>query len=179
MPLRIRHKSYYFCVCVCVLVTQSCLTLCDPVDCSPPSSSVHGTLQTIILEGVACPPPAHLPDPGIKPGSPALQADSFPSEPPGKPSLNVLACKTPLLPYGTPSQSCGFLLQTLTGWGPRNTGREACPGHAPWSPRPRPLGLLTPPPAPDQLLGWAWASRVLHQLHVTSPLLPAPGPYLV
>ena len=43
-----------------------------------------------------CPPPGPLPDPGIKPGSPALQADSFPSEPPGKPSLNVLACKTPL-----------------------------------------------------------------------------------
>ena len=35
---------------VCV---QSCLTLCDPVDCSPPGSSVHGILQARILEWVA------------------------------------------------------------------------------------------------------------------------------
>ena len=33
--------------------TQSCLTLCDPVDCSPPDSSVHGILQARILEWVA------------------------------------------------------------------------------------------------------------------------------
>ena len=31
-------------VCVCVLVTQSCLTLCNPTDCSPPGSSIHGIL---------------------------------------------------------------------------------------------------------------------------------------
>ena len=30
------------CVCVCVLVAHSCLTLCDPIDCRPPGSSVHG-----------------------------------------------------------------------------------------------------------------------------------------
>ena len=36
-----------------MLVTQSCLTLCDPVDCSPPDSSVHGILQARILEWVA------------------------------------------------------------------------------------------------------------------------------
>ena len=34
-------------------VTQSCPTLCDPVDCSPPGSSVHGILQARILEWVA------------------------------------------------------------------------------------------------------------------------------
>ena len=34
---------------------QSCLTLCDPVDCSPPASSVHGILQARILEWVAVP----------------------------------------------------------------------------------------------------------------------------
>ena len=36
-----------------VLVTQSCLTLCNPMDCSPPGSSVHGILQAGILEWVA------------------------------------------------------------------------------------------------------------------------------
>ena len=40
-------------VCVCVLVTLLCLTLCDPMDCSPPGSSVHGILQARILEWVA------------------------------------------------------------------------------------------------------------------------------
>ena len=67
------------------LVTQLCLTLCDPRDCSLPGSSVHGNLQARTLEWVACPPPGDLPDPGIEPGSPALQMGSLPSEPPGKP----------------------------------------------------------------------------------------------
>ena len=41
------------CVCVCVLIAQSCLTLYDPMDCSLPGSSVHGILQSRILEWVA------------------------------------------------------------------------------------------------------------------------------
>ena len=45
--------SFYFFLCVCVLVTQSCRTLCEPMDCSPPGSSVHGILQASILEWVA------------------------------------------------------------------------------------------------------------------------------
>ena len=39
--------------CVCVLVTQSCPTLCDPMNCSSPGSSVHGILQARVLEWVA------------------------------------------------------------------------------------------------------------------------------
>ena len=42
------------CAVLC-LVTQSCLTLCHPVDCSLPASSVHGNLQARILEWVAVP----------------------------------------------------------------------------------------------------------------------------
>ena len=61
-------------------VAQSCPTLCDPVDCSPPDSSVHGSLQARILEWIAISFSGDLSDPGIKPGSPALQADSLPSE---------------------------------------------------------------------------------------------------
>ena len=44
------------CVCVCVcacLVVQLCLTLCNPMDCNPPSSSVPGLFQARILEWVA------------------------------------------------------------------------------------------------------------------------------
>ena len=40
---------------MCVLVALSCLTLCDPLDCSPPGSSIHGILQARILECVAFP----------------------------------------------------------------------------------------------------------------------------
>ena len=68
-----------------VLVTQPCPSLCNPVDCSPPGSSVPGTLQARILEWVAIPFSGDLPDPGIELRSPALQADSSPYEPLGKP----------------------------------------------------------------------------------------------
>ena len=47
--------------------------------------TVHGILQARILEWVAIPFSRDLPGPGIKPRSPALQADSLPAEPPGKP----------------------------------------------------------------------------------------------
>ena len=40
-------------ISVCLLVAQSCPTLCDHVDCSPPGSSVHGILQARILQWVA------------------------------------------------------------------------------------------------------------------------------
>ena len=58
---------------------QSCLILCDPIDCSPPGSSVHGIFLARILEWVAISFLGDLPDPGIDPkslASPALQADS-------------------------------------------------------------------------------------------------------
>ena len=45
--------SVCVCVCVCVLAAQSCRTFCDPMDCSPPGSSVHGIPQAGILEWVA------------------------------------------------------------------------------------------------------------------------------
>ena len=48
---------------------QSCQTLCDPVDCSPPGSSVHGILQAEYCSGLPSPPPRDLPHPGMKPES--------------------------------------------------------------------------------------------------------------
>ena len=55
-----------------VLVAQSLTTICDPVDCSQPGSSVHGISQARIMEWGAIPSPGHLPDPGIKFESPAF-----------------------------------------------------------------------------------------------------------
>jgi len=54
------------------------------MDCSPPGSSVHGILPTRILEWTAIPFSRDLLNPGTEPGSPALQAGSLLSEPPGK-----------------------------------------------------------------------------------------------
>ena len=67
-----------------VLVTQSCLTLCNSIDGRLPGSSIHGILQARILEWVAIPFSRDLPDPGIEPGSPALAGRFFTTEPPGK-----------------------------------------------------------------------------------------------
>ena len=41
------------CVCVCVLVAQLYLTICNPIDCSPPATTAHGRLQARTLEWVA------------------------------------------------------------------------------------------------------------------------------
>ena len=57
-------------------VAHSFPTLCGPMDCSPPVSSVHGIFQARILEWLPFPSPADLTNPGINPGSPALQSDS-------------------------------------------------------------------------------------------------------
>ena len=65
---------------VCVLVAQLCLTLCNPMNCSPPGFSVHGILQARILEWIAIPFPEDLPDPRIEPWSAASQVDSLPFE---------------------------------------------------------------------------------------------------
>ena len=54
---------------LCAKSLQLCLTRCDPVERSPPGSSVHGTLQARILGRLPCPPPGDLSDPGIKPTS--------------------------------------------------------------------------------------------------------------
>ena len=69
----------FFNVKVKVLVAQSCPTLCDPMDCSPSSSSVHGILQARILEWVAISFSRGSSPSRIELRSPALQADSLPS----------------------------------------------------------------------------------------------------
>ena len=67
------------------LVTQSCPTLCNLMDCSPTGSFVHGTPQARILECVAIPLSGDLLIPGIESMSSGLWAGSLLSELPGKP----------------------------------------------------------------------------------------------
>ena len=59
-------------------VAQLCPTLCDPMDCSLPGSSIHGIFQARVLEWIAISSPGDLPDPGIEPRSPVLQTDALP-----------------------------------------------------------------------------------------------------
>ena len=59
---------------------QLCVTLCNPIDCSPPGSSVHGFLRQEFWSRLSCPPPQDFPDPGIEHTSlmsPALAVSFF------------------------------------------------------------------------------------------------------
>ena len=53
-------------------VAQLLLTLCDPMDCNPPGSSIHEIFQAMYWTALPCPSPWDLPDPGIEPTSLAL-----------------------------------------------------------------------------------------------------------
>ena len=68
-----------------MLVTHVCMLshvqlFATPMDCKLPGSSVHRILQQEYWSGLPFASPGDLPDPGIEPGSPALQADSLPTE---------------------------------------------------------------------------------------------------
>ena len=79
-----------------VLVAHSCPTLCNPwtVDCQVPLAM--GFSRQEYWSGLPFPSLGNLPDPGVKPGSPALQADSLSSETPRKPWTHV-SSQHPLL----------------------------------------------------------------------------------
>ena len=74
------------------LVAKLCPTLWNPMDCSPPGSSVHGISQARILSGLPLPSLGDLPDPGIEPKSPmspALTGRFFTTEPSEKPHIST------------------------------------------------------------------------------------------
>ena len=64
-------------LCLLVLVAQSCLTLCNPVACRLPGSSVHGFPRQKYQSGLSFLTPGDLPNPGIEPTSPALAGRFF------------------------------------------------------------------------------------------------------
>ena len=74
------------CFCLHAQLLQSCPTLCNTNNCSPPGSSVHGFSRQEYWSGLPCPPPGYLPPP--RDHISCLlhwQAGSFPLGPPGKP----------------------------------------------------------------------------------------------
>ena len=72
--------------CVC----ESVVSVCDPVAYQAPLSMEFSRQE--YWSGLPGPSPeGDLPDPGIKLGSPALQADSLPAEPPGKPTIDMIS----------------------------------------------------------------------------------------
>ena len=70
--------------CMKVIVTQSCLILLTPWTGARQALLSREFSRPEDWSGLPFPPPGDHPDPGIEPRSPALQADSLPSEPPGK-----------------------------------------------------------------------------------------------
>ena len=65
---------------LCAKTLQLCLTFYNPMGCSPPGSSVHEILQASMLDGLPCPFPGDLPNPGIEPVAlmyPALAGGFF------------------------------------------------------------------------------------------------------
>ena len=71
--------------CVLLVIARSCPTVCGPIDCSLPGSSVHGILQARILKLIAISFSGDFPDLGTEPVSPALSCGFFTSESPRKP----------------------------------------------------------------------------------------------
>ena len=78
-------------MCVCVL--SMCLTFCDPMNCTPPGSSVHQIVLAKILEWLTFPSPGDLPNPGIEPTYLAystLAGKLFTTVPPGVSAANTI-----------------------------------------------------------------------------------------
>ena len=89
------YIQWYVCVCEKISVMSHSL---PPHGLYLPGSSVHGfsrePMDREYWSGLPCPPLGDLPNPGIKPRSPALQTDSLPSEPPGIVSMYItMGCR--------------------------------------------------------------------------------------
>ena len=120
------------------------------MDCSPPGSSSMGFSRQEHWSGLPFPSPGDLPNPGIEPRSPALQADSLPSEPTGKPENWVLS----------PNVGFGWLWAPVNGPlpHPRSSPPPAWPGW--WACHCLPLGPASPCRCVGSPLGRLLASAI-------------------
>ena len=101
----------------------SCSVVSDSATLASEAPLSMGILQTRILERVSMPSSRAFPNPGLKPRSPALQADSLPSEPPGKPkntSVGILSLLQGIFLTQESNWSllhCRRILYQLSYWG--------------------------------------------------------------
>ena len=102
-------KGYRCNSCAVCLVVLSCPTLFDPMNCIAHHAPLSmGFSKQAYWSGLPCPPLGDLPNPGIEPRSAALQVDSLPSEPPGKPKNTGV---------GSISLPQGIFLTQGSNWG--------------------------------------------------------------
>ena len=108
---------------------QSCPTLCNPMDCGPPASSVHGIFQARTMGWVAMSSPGDLPDPGIHPDSLVSCTGGWVLYPPlGKP-VNLgrtVAGTNQVVPVGIPRTFTPNLTERIS-WMVRQPARSAPP----------------------------------------------------
>ena len=110
--------------CVC-LVTQSCLTFCNPIPAR--LLCLWGFSRQECYSGLSCPPSGDLLNPGIKPWSPIFQADYLPAEPQEKPnntgvgSLSLLQGTFPTQKSNQGLLHCRWILYQLSYQGSPTT----------------------------------------------------------
>ena len=86
------NREYVVCMCICVLCHSAVSDFGDPMDCSPPGSSVHGIFHSRILEWFAISSSRRSPHQGVEPTSLALAGEFFTTVSPEKPHLCVYVC---------------------------------------------------------------------------------------
>ena len=162
------------------LVTQSCLTLrYTTYVCSVPGSSVHWILQARMLEWVAMPSSSGSSQPRDRTGSPALQADSFPAELPGKPNHRWF--QMTFLPFPAGAWDHQF---HPAGWEDRPPGGVPLPFGVRWHLRqevrgavlrPRGRGAQEGPARPDRRVHRGLQPRERRPLLGSLPVCAAAG----
>ena len=108
-----------------VKVAQLCLTLCDPMDCNPPGSSVMGFSKQEYWGGLPCPPPGDLPHPGTEPLSllsPTLAGGFFTTSATGKPIYTPSYMRWLMRTYCTVQGAPVMLRGNLNGKGIQGRG---------------------------------------------------------
>ena len=110
---------------VLCLVRQSCLLFSTPWTATQQAPLSMGFSRQEYWSGLPCPPPGHLPNPGIEPKFPALQVGSLPSEPPGKPKNTGVG----------PIPSPGDLLDPGSEQGSPALQADSLPAELPGKPR--------------------------------------------
>ena len=150
--------------CHCLLQCMKVKSLSRIRLCAPPRTvarqdpSCMECSRQEYWSGLPCPSPGDLPDPGIEPGSPVLQADCLPSEPPGRPSC-----------CGPVAGKCSWPVAVCRGQASAGVELTPCQlGKCPFSVAPsRPglhhtLYLTSPHPSPgswEELPGYALTSE--------------------